>query len=63
MTRLQVTDTRHLCAFLLLLLLFFKGSTRFGSFCYDIGSEAKTFNEAKQACSGAGGYLVDVTNR
>lgn len=39
------------------------GSTRFGSFCYNIGSEAKTFREAKQACSGAGGHLVDVTNR
>lgn len=39
------------------------GSIRFGSFCYNIGSETKTFEEAKQACSQAGSYLVDVADR
>lgn len=40
-----------------------KGSTRYGSFCYNIGSEAKTFDDAKKACSQAGAHLVDVTDR
>uniref|UniRef100_A0A665X210 Macrophage mannose receptor 1 n=1 Tax=Echeneis naucrates TaxID=173247 RepID=A0A665X210_ECHNA len=39
------------------------GSIRFGSHCYTIGAEAKTFNEAKQACSQSGSNLVDVVDR
>ncbi|CAJ1082520.1 macrophage mannose receptor 1 [Xyrichtys novacula] len=39
------------------------GSTRFGSFCYNIGAEKKTFEEAKQACSDTGSYLVDIADR
>lgn len=40
-----------------------KGSTRFGSHCYNIGAETKTFEEAKQACSAAGANLVEVADR
>lgn len=39
------------------------GSFRFGSHCYNIGAETKTFDDAKQACSQAGAYLVDVADR
>ncbi|XP_022067987.1 macrophage mannose receptor 1 [Acanthochromis polyacanthus] len=39
------------------------GSFRFGSYCYNIGTETKTFNDAKQTCSAAGGKLVDVADR
>uniref|UniRef100_A0A3P9KK49 Macrophage mannose receptor 1 n=1 Tax=Oryzias latipes TaxID=8090 RepID=A0A3P9KK49_ORYLA len=39
------------------------GSFRFASFCYNIGSETKTFEEAKQACANAGGTLLDIANR
>ncbi|XP_041817070.1 macrophage mannose receptor 1 [Chelmon rostratus] len=39
------------------------GSIRFGSYCYNIGSETKTFDDAKRACSEAGGNLVDVADR
>uniref|UniRef100_A0A7N8YK80 Mannose receptor C-type 1 n=1 Tax=Mastacembelus armatus TaxID=205130 RepID=A0A7N8YK80_9TELE len=39
------------------------GSIRFGSHCYLIGAETKTFDEAKRACSEAGADLVDVANR
>ncbi|XP_073344522.1 macrophage mannose receptor 1 [Pagrus major] len=39
------------------------GSIRFGSYCYNIGSEKKTFDDAKQACGEAGGNLVDVVDR
>ncbi|TKS87642.1 Macrophage mannose receptor 1 [Collichthys lucidus] len=39
------------------------GSRRFGSYCYNIGSETKTFNDAKRTCSDAGGNLVDVADR
>uniref|UniRef100_A0A3Q3VSG6 Macrophage mannose receptor 1 n=1 Tax=Mola mola TaxID=94237 RepID=A0A3Q3VSG6_MOLML len=39
------------------------GSIRFGSYCYNIGSETKTFDDAKRACSEAGAYLVDVADR
>uniref|UniRef100_A0A672FW95 Mannose receptor C-type 1 n=1 Tax=Salarias fasciatus TaxID=181472 RepID=A0A672FW95_SALFA len=39
------------------------GSVRFGSYCYNSGVEAKTFEEAKQACSQAGASLVDITDR
>ncbi|XP_074478489.1 macrophage mannose receptor 1 [Sebastes fasciatus] len=39
------------------------GSFRFGSYCYNIGSETKTLDDAKRACSAAGGHVVDVTDR
>ncbi|XP_028289877.1 macrophage mannose receptor 1 isoform X2 [Gouania willdenowi] len=39
------------------------GSTRFGSFCYNVGLETKTFGEAKRACSETGSNLVDVADR
>ncbi|XP_029003075.1 macrophage mannose receptor 1 [Betta splendens] len=39
------------------------GSVRFGSYCYNIGAEKKTFDEAKLACSEAGASLLDVANR
>ncbi|XP_036377634.1 macrophage mannose receptor 1-like [Megalops cyprinoides] len=39
------------------------GWVRFGSYCYYIGAETKTFDEAKQTCQGSSSYLVDVTNR
>ncbi|XP_035511844.1 macrophage mannose receptor 1 [Morone saxatilis] len=39
------------------------GSIRFGSYCYNIGSETKTFDDAKRACSEAGANLVDVADR
>ncbi|KAM7390313.1 hypothetical protein PAMA_008472 [Pampus argenteus] len=39
------------------------GSTRFGSYCYNIGAEAKTFGEAQLICSQSGGNLVDVADR
>lgn len=42
---------------------YLKGSTRFGSYCYNIGSETKTFEDAKKACSEAGANLVDVADR
>ncbi|XP_030611904.1 macrophage mannose receptor 1 [Archocentrus centrarchus] len=39
------------------------GSIRFASYCYNIGAEKKTFEEAKRACSEAGANLVDVADR
>ncbi|XP_034003884.1 macrophage mannose receptor 1 [Trematomus bernacchii] len=39
------------------------GSIRFGSYCYNIGSESKTFDEAQRACSETGAHMVDVTDR
>ncbi|XP_032407990.1 macrophage mannose receptor 1 isoform X1 [Xiphophorus hellerii] len=39
------------------------GTTRFGSFCYEIGRETKTFAEAMQACSKGGSNLVDIADR
>lgn len=49
-----------------LFLLFFSPAQswiRFHSYCYNIGSEKKTFDEATQACSALGAYLVDVADR
>lgn len=40
-----------------------KGSIRFGSYCYNIGAETKTFDDAKQACSVDAANLVDVGDR
>ncbi|XP_068437743.1 macrophage mannose receptor 1 [Clinocottus analis] len=39
------------------------GSIRFGSYCYNIGAEKKTLDEAKRACSEDGAHVVDVTDR
>ncbi|XP_061778196.1 macrophage mannose receptor 1 [Nerophis ophidion] len=39
------------------------GAVRYGSYCYTIGAEKKTFDDAKQACSQHGGNLVDVADR
>eukprot|EP00066_Takifugu_rubripes_P017013 XP_011606279.1 PREDICTED: macrophage mannose receptor 1 [Takifugu rubripes] len=39
------------------------GWIRFHSYCYNIGSEKKTFDEATQACSALSAYLVDVADR
>nr|XP_019942865.1 PREDICTED: macrophage mannose receptor 1 [Paralichthys olivaceus] len=39
------------------------GSIRFGSYCYNIGAETKTFDDAKQTCSESGAHLVDVGDR
>ncbi|XP_008296580.1 macrophage mannose receptor 1 [Stegastes partitus] len=39
------------------------GSFRFGLYCYTIGTETKTFDDAKRSCSEAGGKLVDVADR
>ncbi|XP_068603912.1 macrophage mannose receptor 1 [Brachionichthys hirsutus] len=39
------------------------GWKRFASYCYNIGSETKTFDDAKRRCSDAGADLVDVADR
>ncbi|XP_047205018.1 macrophage mannose receptor 1 [Girardinichthys multiradiatus] len=39
------------------------GSSRFGSYCYEIGSETKTFEQATQACLEGGAKLLDVADR
>lgn len=40
-----------------------KGWTRYGYYCYFIGTETKTFEEAKQMCVKTESYLVDITSR
>ncbi|KAL0967012.1 hypothetical protein UPYG_G00303410 [Umbra pygmaea] len=37
--------------------------TRFGSYCYFVGQETKTFNEANENCRTLQSYLVDVSSR
>uniref|UniRef100_A0A8C7MYH2 Mannose receptor, C type 1b n=1 Tax=Oncorhynchus kisutch TaxID=8019 RepID=A0A8C7MYH2_ONCKI len=37
--------------------------TRHGSFCYFVGPEIKTFDEAKETCKGSQSYLADVSSR
>ncbi|MCI4377658.1 hypothetical protein PGIGA_G00205990 [Pangasianodon gigas] len=39
------------------------GWIRYGYYCYFIGTETKTFEEAKQMCVKTESYLVDVTSR
>uniref|UniRef100_A0A8B9H709 Mannose receptor, C type 1b n=1 Tax=Astyanax mexicanus TaxID=7994 RepID=A0A8B9H709_ASTMX len=39
------------------------GWVRYGYYCYQAGSETKTFDEAKQMCEKTGSYLADITNR
>uniref|UniRef100_UPI003AB09028 macrophage mannose receptor 1-like n=1 Tax=Centroberyx gerrardi TaxID=166262 RepID=UPI003AB09028 len=38
------------------------GWKRHGSYCYFIGSETKTFDEAKDECKSSDSYLADVSN-
>nr|XP_020447068.1 macrophage mannose receptor 1-like [Monopterus albus] len=38
------------------------GWKRHGSYCYFVGPETKTFDEAKDACKSADSYLADVSN-
>ncbi|KAG8014276.1 Macrophage mannose receptor 1 [Nibea albiflora] len=38
------------------------GWRRHGSYCYFIGTQTKTFDEAKEGCKSLESYLVDVTN-
>ena len=40
-----------------------QGSIRFDSYCYNVGAETKTFDDAKRTCSEAGAHLVDVGDR
>uniref|UniRef100_A0A673AFI2 Macrophage mannose receptor 1-like n=1 Tax=Sphaeramia orbicularis TaxID=375764 RepID=A0A673AFI2_9TELE len=35
---------------------------RHGSYCYFIGTETKTFDDAKEDCKSSGSYLADVAN-
>ncbi|XP_061094630.1 macrophage mannose receptor 1-like isoform X1 [Conger conger] len=39
------------------------GWVRYESYCYFIGAETKTFDEAVQTCQGSESYLVDVSSR
>uniref|UniRef100_A0A3B3BT12 Macrophage mannose receptor 1-like n=2 Tax=Oryzias melastigma TaxID=30732 RepID=A0A3B3BT12_ORYME len=39
------------------------GWKRFGSYCYFVGSETKTFDEARITCTNSHSYLVDVSTR
>nr|XP_046265197.1 macrophage mannose receptor 1-like [Scatophagus argus] len=38
------------------------GWKRHGSYCYFIGTETKSFDEAKEDCEASGSYLADVSN-
>uniref|UniRef100_A0A8C5GCV9 Macrophage mannose receptor 1-like n=1 Tax=Gouania willdenowi TaxID=441366 RepID=A0A8C5GCV9_GOUWI len=38
------------------------GWKRHGSYCYFVGTETKTFDEAKEDCKTSGSYLADVSN-
>ncbi|CAL8279713.1 unnamed protein product [Lota lota] len=38
------------------------GWRRHGSFCYVVGSETKTFDEAKEECKRSDSYMADVSN-
>ncbi|KAM7400359.1 hypothetical protein PAMA_004852 [Pampus argenteus] len=39
------------------------GWRRHGSYCYEVGTETKTFDEAKEYCKSSDSYLADVSNR
>lgn len=43
-------------------LNFLQGWRRHGSYCYFIGTETKTFDEAKDHCKNSESYLADVSN-
>lgn len=38
-----------------------QGWRRHGSYCYSIGTQAKTFDEAKDYCKSLDSYLADVS--
>uniref|UniRef100_A0A671TXN4 Mannose receptor, C type 1b n=1 Tax=Sparus aurata TaxID=8175 RepID=A0A671TXN4_SPAAU len=38
------------------------GWKKHGSYCYFVGTETKTFDEAKDDCEASGSYLADVSN-
>ncbi|XP_030015951.1 macrophage mannose receptor 1-like [Sphaeramia orbicularis] len=38
------------------------GWRRHGSYCYFVGTETKTFDDAKEDCKASGSYLADVSN-
>ncbi|CAJ1072733.1 macrophage mannose receptor 1-like isoform X1 [Xyrichtys novacula] len=38
------------------------GWKRHGSYCYFVGTETKTFDDAKEHCKSSGSYLADVAN-
>lgn len=40
-----------------------KGWIRYGYYCYFVGTETKTFEEAKQTCVKSDSNLVDITSR
>uniref|UniRef100_A0A671TZF3 Mannose receptor, C type 1b n=1 Tax=Sparus aurata TaxID=8175 RepID=A0A671TZF3_SPAAU len=39
-----------------------EGWKKHGSYCYFVGTETKTFDEAKDDCEASGSYLADVSN-
>ncbi|CDQ92885.1 unnamed protein product, partial [Oncorhynchus mykiss] len=47
----------------LTLFVSLKHWTRHGSFCYFVGPEIKTFDEAKETCKSSQSYLADVSSR
>uniref|UniRef100_A0A8B9GUK3 Mannose receptor, C type 1b n=1 Tax=Astyanax mexicanus TaxID=7994 RepID=A0A8B9GUK3_ASTMX len=57
------TDMPHCAGFHYSAFYFFKGWVRYGSYCYLLGSNTKTFGEAKKMCETTGSYLADITNR
>ncbi|KAG7268603.1 hypothetical protein CRUP_020036, partial [Coryphaenoides rupestris] len=40
-----------------------QGWTRYRWYCYQIGAQTKTFDDAKNACEQPGGHLVDIHDR
>lgn len=44
------------------IICFLQGWKRHGSYCYNIGTVMKTFDEAKSDCEASGSYLADVSN-
>lgn len=39
-----------------------QGWKRHGSYCYFVGTETKTFEEAREHCKTSDSYLADVSN-
>ncbi|XP_061588555.1 macrophage mannose receptor 1-like [Cololabis saira] len=37
------------------------GSIRHGSYCYSVGAETKTFNEANEDCKSSNSYMADIS--
>lgn len=42
--------------------LIFQGWKKHGSYCYFVGTETKTFDEANNHCKSSESYLADVSN-